>query len=509
MRIVIVEDEASIREGMEGILRKLDPAWQLAGKAQDGKSGLEIIRKECPDVTIMDIRMPDMDGLTMLEQLRKEGNRSRVIILSAYSDFSYAQKALELDVSSYLLKPVRLPELQKALATLEEEIRNESRQDMFLNLENMVRSVMTGILEQSDDTDLLLERRYGIGRDETVAAFQVWLGGAYEKQKETVLRILGETAGHAEGFRGVATALPEWRQCVLVVYHMDEKRDWEAWFDTTLVPGVLSNTEDGAICVWTEGEGFYALEECGKRGRALLAWNLSLGNDRLLSKRRREQVVCHPLKYPPDLSVRIRKTVIGKDRKEFAACFTEFWNYCGQEVRNPQEIREACLTFLWTVLNAVQEYLAFHENELMVQEVLGRLMQAVTWEEIRGCMADSFRMAWDRELEGQQGRSPMVRRARRMMEEYYSQGITMEEVARKLAVTPEYLSRQYKKETGSSFTEEIRRLRVDKVKTLLVGTGLTLARIAAMTGFSDSKYMSRVFREEVGILPAEYRKINS
>ena len=47
------------------------------------------------------------------------------------------------------------------------------------------------------------------------------------------------------------------------------------------------------------------------------------------------------------------------------------------------------------------------------------------------------------------------------------------------------------------------------MKTLLVGTGLTLARIAAMTGFSDSKYMSRVFREEVGILPAEYRKINS
>ena len=190
-------------------------------------------------------------------------------------------------------------------------------------------------------------------------------------------------------------------------------------------------------------------------------------------------------------------------------CFTEFWNYCVQAVHNPREIREACLTFLWTVLDAVQEYLAFHENELMVQEVLGRLMQAVTWEEIRGCMADSFRMAMDRELEGQQGKSPLVRRARRMMEEYYSQGITMEEVARKLAITPEYLSRQYKKETGASFTEEIRRLRVDKVKTLLVGTSLTLVRIAAMTGFSDAKYMSKVFREEVGVLPADYRRINS
>lgn len=81
MRIVIVEDEAPIREGMEGILKKLNPSYELAGKAADGIEGLEVIRHVKPDLIIMDIRMPDMDGLTMLKKLREEGVASKALIL--------------------------------------------------------------------------------------------------------------------------------------------------------------------------------------------------------------------------------------------------------------------------------------------------------------------------------------------------------------------------------------------------------------------------------------------
>lgn len=507
MRIVIVEDEASIREGMEGILKKMNAAYRIVGKAEDGKNGLACILGKKPDVVIMDIRMPDMDGLTMLGQLRKRGFTGRAIILSAYSDFSYAQKALELDVSSYLLKPVRVPELKRAFEGVEEEIREKNRQGMFLNLENIARSVITGILERSEETDLLLAGRYGIGKEERVAALGVWLGGLYEAKREIVMRILSELSVHTDGCRGVVTAFPEWRQCILIVYGMRDEKDWEDYFGRKALPILLSNTGGQAVGVWTEGRGFYALEECVKEGKALLPWNLSLGNECLLSRKRQQEAVCYPLKYPPGLSVKIKQTVIKKDRKEFAACFADFLAYCRKTLHHPRDIREACLTFLWTVLNTAQEYITFHENELVVQEILERLMGAVSWEEIRGCMADSFSVVRNKGLE-QTGKSPLIQRAYRMMEEYYSQGITMEEVARKLSVTPEYLSRQYKKETGLSFTEEIRRIRMEKVKTLLVGTNLNLVRIAAMTGFSDSKYMSRVFREEVGVLPAEYRKMN-
>lgn len=125
MRIVIVEDEAPIREGMEGILKKLNPSYELAGKAADGIEGLEVIRRVKPDLIIMDIRMPDMDGLTMLKKLREEGVASKALILSAYSDFSYAKQAMELGVSTYLLKPVKIQELKKVLKQMEEEVQEK------------------------------------------------------------------------------------------------------------------------------------------------------------------------------------------------------------------------------------------------------------------------------------------------------------------------------------------------------------------------------------------------
>ena len=74
-------------------------------------------------------------------------------------------------------------------------------------------------------------------------------------------------------------------------------------------------------------------------------------------------------------------------------------------------------------------------------------------------------------------------------------------------MTEEYLSSQIKKETGQTFTEIIRQSRIGEIKKLLLESDLKLNQIAAMTGYSDPKYMSKVFRDEVGMSPAEYRKM--
>ena len=91
----------------------------------------------------------------------------------------------------------------------------------------------------------------------------------------------------------------------------------------------------------------------------------------------------------------------------------------------------------------------------------------------------------------------------------YSDGINLEETARRLHVTEQYLGTQLKKETGSSFTEIIRRYKIAHVKQLLLDTELKLNQIASMAGFSDPKYMSKVFKQEVGMLPNEYRRMNT
>ena len=117
-KVVIVEDEELVRKG---IVLTVD--WQsvncvVVGEAANGEDGLRVIRRCRPDFIITDIRMPRMDGLEMLRVLQEEQNTAHCILLTAYSDFSYAREALRLGASDYLLKPFRDGELEGVIRRL-------------------------------------------------------------------------------------------------------------------------------------------------------------------------------------------------------------------------------------------------------------------------------------------------------------------------------------------------------------------------------------------------------
>ncbi len=135
----------------------------------------------------------------------------------------------------------------------------------------------------------------------------------------------------------------------------------------------------------------------------------------------------------------------------------------------------------------------------------------MTWSEIRESMERFFavvrnEMTDDKDKNAEKEVSGMVLKAQKLIEKYYDQGVTLEEIAAKLFVSGEYLSAQFRKETGVTFTGTVRRYRIEKVKRLLLETQLKLSQIADLSGYSDPKYMSRVFKEETGMLPSEYRK---
>ena len=136
------------------------------------------------------------------------------------------------------------------------------------------------------------------------------------------------------------------------------------------------------------------------------------------------------------------------------------------------------------------------------------ILNAVFWEEIMDAMLELFACIENDEKK-QTSAELLVQKALSIIKECYSDGINLEGTARRLHVTEQYLGTQLKKETGSSFTEIIRRYRIAHVKQLLLDTELKLNQIASMAGFSDPKYMSKVFKQEVGMLPNEYRRMNT
>ena len=148
-KVVVIDDEILVRRGIV-----METDWQaldcvVVAEAGNGEEGLEAVRKYNPDLLICDIRMPKMDGIEMLKILRQEGSEISVIFLTAYGEFSYAQSALKLLASDYLLKPFEDGELEKAVQdTLEKRRKKQEKEkpaELILNKGDKSKYVMVAV----------------------------------------------------------------------------------------------------------------------------------------------------------------------------------------------------------------------------------------------------------------------------------------------------------------------------------------------------------------------------
>lgn len=117
-RVVIIEDETTVRRGIVLTIDWFSLGCMIVGEAANGEEGMDLVLRLSPDIVVTDVKMPKMDGVEMITKLRQAGCRSRFIILTAHSDFKYAQSALRLGVSDYLLKPLKDGDLEEAVGTL-------------------------------------------------------------------------------------------------------------------------------------------------------------------------------------------------------------------------------------------------------------------------------------------------------------------------------------------------------------------------------------------------------
>ena len=132
-KVVIADDEPIIVEGLSRLLPWEKYGCEVVGTAYNGNEGLEMIRKDKPDVLFSDIAMPGMDGLTMIAALRSEFPEMQISILTGYRDFDFCQRALRLGVARFLLKPSNMEELEEALRTMTERC---GRQEETAQTEN-------------------------------------------------------------------------------------------------------------------------------------------------------------------------------------------------------------------------------------------------------------------------------------------------------------------------------------------------------------------------------------
>ena len=158
--IVICDDEVILRNGLKSWVEKSGLPLKVSGTAGNGPQALELIAKQKPFIALMDVNMPGMAGLDVIEEIQNRGIGTRFIIISGHDEFQYARRACHLGVVDYLLKPIDRGELVKLLKKVLEQIRKEQlTQKVFVEKEDTTKEKILGYIQ-----DHFTEQQFSLGQ---------------------------------------------------------------------------------------------------------------------------------------------------------------------------------------------------------------------------------------------------------------------------------------------------------------------------------------------------------
>lgn len=504
MRLLIVEDEIRIREGLQKLLGKMRQDYHIVGEAENGEEGLRLLKELKPDIVISDIRMPKMDGLEMITNAVKEGITTKAIVLSAYSEFEYARQAMKLGVTEYLLKPISLNDFALALEHVELQVEKDRQEkpEKIGTLEQILYDFMNGRMEMDADISTYLQRSYQMEETQKLILIYVYLGSRYEQEQKSAVKQLRHVFSMYPDLSFCILDLVYRKSMVVVLYHYKDAHDLERW----LQQQILKQRPRYMTFGWTEVGGVAQLKKGLDSLNPYMDWNLSFDEEILISYPKITHVQTVPCIYPIELETRIKVAICSDNWDKAKTLMAEFHSiFLNGKIYAPKEIKECYVRFLWAVMGIAKELGCINFESLKQQKLLEMIMEAKRREELEGAADFLFDYIKPREEE-KEVTHLTVRRVRSMIQEFYQSGITLDEIASKLNVTPEYLGTQFHKEMGLTFSTYMKNFRINKAKELLCGTHMKLYEIAAKVGYSDPKYFSKVFKEMTGQLPADYRK---
>ncbi|MDF2941878.1 MAG: putative response regulatory protein [Herbinix sp.] len=513
MKIVIVEDEIRIREGIINLIKKIKEEYEVVGEAENGVEGLRLVKETKPDLIITDIKMLDMDGLEMLRILKEEKFSIKAIVLSAYSEFSYAQQAIKLGISEYLLKPIAVGELTQSLKNIEIQLEQERSQqgkhlEVLQTLDNVFYGILLGGITVDKELTQFLERTYQLDDSSNFIMLPIFLGDYYEQNHKKMSRVLHSVLREQDNQEYRLLEIPQNKILLLVIFSYRDEHALKRWFQNNVLLQLKNEKSYQACFGWSSFQGISMMKNRLNILLKHMDWSITLGDDVIISYPQVTQIQTKLLSYPIDIENQMRVALCALDRKRIEKIIHNFcFSFKDGNLYSPKEIKESYVRFLWSMINVVKE-INFTQYKSFEQQIfLERIMSAMTYIELEHTLKE-FVTLLSKDMTEEKLNGLTIQRAKSLVHEFYNQGITLDEIALKLNITPEYLGTQFHKEVGVNFGTYIKNFRIKKAKEMLIGTHLKLYEIAEKVGYSDSKYFSQVFKECTGQLPTEYRMMN-
>ncbi|MGI5874207.1 MAG: response regulator [Bacillota bacterium] len=533
IKIMVADDEPLQRQYLRTVLEEFPRKFKIVAEADNGEDAVNLGIETRPDIVFLDIRMPGIDGIEVARQLRVILPDARIVIVSAYSDFHYAQQSVGLGLAEYLLKPVESGEILDLAQRLSDEIEaeKEKRQELdrtkatlndslpFIRI-GFVMDLINGNL--TDESEMRNRTAFFGLKNPLCLAMNIWLDNLTTQnnfRSELEKQILQRQVSDA-----IENSLVEWPEHFFVSVGNGQYTVLlaaEEAFDDGALKEMVTNLANH-ICEYVRehtsstvtvgigrvGHGPSGIARSYREASVAGEYRVLYGGDQPIHADDVEATseYANVLRqgYEKNLVMAVCMGDWDRTVRSFLSLWTEYISEDTQLVRVRLKISEICTV---VVRAAVESNIAFESMEDSRVELEQQLAEETNPDVMKEKVINWLNELVTKIRTSREFRNVnLIDKAVRYMEDNFQKEIGLEDVAKQVYLSTCYFSRLFKQVKGWSFTEYLTHVRMEEARKLLTTTSYSVAEIAMRVGFRDARYFSQVFKKHAGKTPGSYRR---
>jgi two-component system response regulator YesN len=498
-KLILVDDKPNVVEGIRRFGDWVNYGVEVVGVAGNGKEALQLIQHFKPDIAVTDIAMPLMDGLVFTEEALKINPRLKIIILSGYDQFEYAQKAIQLGVMEYLLKPVKIDQIVEAVQKACQRIHSE--QDTFQELDNL------RLQQQSQERQQQLA-----GFLEHPASWTEQFARLTPNQLQNLGLLTGEAGYQVIVFQpaSLAKTAPEQFFPMLMEsgFMLTLNNHGVSMIGKEQVEAVKHKLlELNPLATIVISRVYHKLNDLTLAFQeALNALPLSFFDttpNQVISVGNLVTSLNQPA-YPNRLEREILVVVRAGANGQLEKLIEQFYKELCNNTILPSYVRAASLELLAVTARTL------NENGFSLEPAgsfAGLIENCPYLSQLKVIMLDIL-SEYANQVEIQRSgknKSP-VDRAIEFIQTNLHRDISLDDVAAYTNFTAGYLAHIFKKATGQTVLEFISQHKMQRAAEMVCNPDAKITAVAQLLGYSDRRYFSELFRRHFGCTPSEYRE---
>ncbi len=520
-KVLLVDDDEEIRSGVASFIKNCTLNLELVAQAENGADGLDLAEMLRPDIVLTDIKMPYMDGLTFCKKLRGILPAAKLVIFSGFDKFEYAQKAIEMNVSRYILKPINSEELQNVIIEVCTEIENEraSQRDravlrrlyeksLPVLRETLIVRMLDGRISQQEAS--ASAQNYELELPKGCWALSLIKSTVQENEELTLVSIKSFIEKHIEFDENTIYYMVQYTNCIALLVYIGEKENvFKVTNEVTRICNLAKTYLDNPIIsgIGRAHSDIYGMNKSCEEAQSALRYAI-------LSE---QKVV-----YIGDLEPKGNKIITLDD-------LTEKQLVSNIKIGNEQDVRATCkvltsmlqtvsndlmqsrLFFLELVTCLLRLVRTFSENPAKVfGDNFEGLVELTDFASLESAMDWYFECCMNLQLIVQTNRtdsnSHKVEQAKQYIEQNFRDPmLDVDAMCAHLHMSPAYFSTIFKKQTDMNFTAYVTNVRMEEAIKLLQNTDDKTYEIAEKIGYVDPNYFSYVFKKKYGVSPSKYK----